>query len=159
METYRESGYRRIGIASRFVQDCHSQSVRGVVRGLHYQLRCSQAKLCRVAAGAVLDAVVDIRRGSPTFGQSVVTELSAGNRRQIFVPRGMAHGFAVLSEMADFLYKCDREYEPGDEYGVRWDDPALGIDWKVSGPRLNERDRRLPCLSEIPPDRLPVYAP
>jgi dTDP-4-dehydrorhamnose 3,5-epimerase len=159
LEVHRESVYRAHGIPARFVQDNQSRSRRGTVRGLHYQLRQAQAKLCRVAAGAVLDVVVDIRRESPAFGQSFAVELSAANHRQLYVPRGLAHGFAVLSESADFLYKCDNEYAPDDEYGVRWDDPALGIDWGVDAPLLSDRDRALPCLDAIPADCLPVYTP
>jgi dTDP-4-dehydrorhamnose 3,5-epimerase len=158
-ESYNLRRFEEAGIPNRFVQDNHSRSLRGTVRGLHYQCRHAQAKLCRVVVGEVLDVAVDIRRGSPTFGRWVSVLLSAENKRQIFLPPGFAHGFAVLSEAAEFLYKCDDFYHPEDEYGVAWDDPALGIEWGVSTPLLSEKDRKNPLLSEIPPEHLPVYQP
>jgi dTDP-4-dehydrorhamnose 3,5-epimerase len=156
-ETYRADQFADIGIRDKFVQDNHSQSRKGTLRGLHYQLRRPQAKLCRVVRGSVLDVAVDIRRGSPTFGKSVSVELTAENRQQIYVPVGFAHGFVVLSEEAEFLYKCSDFYDPGGEYGVLWSDPALGVEWKVTEPVLSEKDSRYPKLSEIPPELLPVY--
>lgn len=120
-----------------FVQDNESKSVYGVVRGLHFQKgKYSQSKLVRVVKGAVLDIVVDIRRGSPTFGQHVAVELSEENHRQLFVPRGFAHGFSVLSEEVVFQYKCDNYYEPRSEGAIAWDDPDLGIDWRIPADRV-----------------------
>lgn len=134
-----------------FVQDNESCSRRGVLRGLHFQRGdAAQAKLVRVVLGRVLDVAVDIRRGSPTFGRHVAAELSGENKRQMFIPRGFAHGFAVLSEEAVFQYKCDNYYTPGSEGGIAWDDPALGIDWRLPAAEilLSEKDRHNPPLSE-----------
>ncbi len=158
LESYHQGKFTDIGIVEVFVQDNHSASRRGTIRGLHYQLRHPQAKLCRVVEGAVLDVVVDIRRGSPTLGRWIAVELSAANHREIFVPRGFAHGFSVLSEQAQFLYKCSDLYHPEDEYGIRWDDPGLKIDWRVTDPVVSAKDRAYPTLAELPADRLPVYA-
>ena len=156
-ETYHAAKFKDIGVADTFVQDNHSRSGKGTLRGLHYQLRHPQAKLCRVVRGAVLDVAVDIRRGSPTFGQAATALLSAENMHQIYVPVGFAHGFAVLSEEAEFQYKCSDFYDPAGEYGVLWSDPALAIDWKVSNPTLSEKDSRYTRLSEIPAEHLPPY--
>ena len=134
-----------------FVQDNESKSRYGVLRGLHYQKgEHSQSKLVRVVSGRVLDVAVDIRVGSPTFGRHVAVELSGENHRQFFIPKGFAHGFAVLSEEAVFQYKCDRLYAPQAEGAIAWDDPALGIDWKIpaSDIILSEKDRHHPRLSE-----------
>jgi dTDP-4-dehydrorhamnose 3,5-epimerase len=158
-ETYHAAKFRELGITDNFVQDNHSRSCKGTLRGLHYQLRHPQAKLCRVVQGAVLDVAVDIRLGSPTFSKSVAATLSAENMQQIYVPAGFAHGFLVLSDEAEFLYKCSDFYDPSGEYGVLWSDPALAIDWNVSAPVLSEKDRRYPRLSEIASELLPVYKP
>lgn len=134
-----------------FVQDNESKSVAGVVRGLHYQKPpFTQSKLVRVVRGAVLDVAVDIRKGSPTFGQHVAVELTEENHRQFFVPRGFAHGFAVLSEEAVFQYKCDNYYAPQSEGAIAWDDPALGIDWRVpmADRILSEKDAHHPLLRD-----------
>lgn len=157
METYHEGRFRELGILAHFVQDNHSMSVRHTLRGLHYQLRHPQAKLCRVVQGEVLDIAVDIRQGSPQFGQWVSVLLSAENKRQIYIPRGFAHGFLVLSETAEFLYKCDDVYHPGDDYGIAWNDPALGIEWGVAAPLLSAKDERNPPLAAVPAGDLPVY--
>lgn len=161
-ESYSERRMLELGLDTRFVQDNHAYSQQGSLRGLHYQLRNPQAKLCRVVRGAVLDVAVDIRRGSPHFGQWVSVELSAENQRQIFVPRGFAHGYVVLTEEAEFLYKCDNFYTPGDEYGVAWDSPEISIDWGVDRegfmPLLSEKDAILPQLSAIPEELLPQYS-
>ena len=133
-----------------FVQDNQSSSAYGVLRGLHYQKgRHAQAKLVRVLAGRVLDVAVDIRRDSPSFGRHVAVELSGENRMQLFIPRGFAHGFAVLSPQAVFAYKCDNYYAPQAQAGIAWDDPALGIDWRISPGEviLSEKDRENPPLS------------
>lgn len=129
METYKKPDFERGGIACDFVQDNQSRSTRGVLRGLHFQIQHPQAKLVRVVAGSVFDVAVDVRADSPTFGQWEGVVLSAENRRQLFVPRGFAHGFLVLSDRAEFCYKCDDVYQPGDEGGLMWDDPSLAIEW------------------------------
>lgn len=137
----------------RFVQDNESSSSYGVVRGLHFQKGAfSQSKLVRVVEGTVLDVAVDIRRGSPTFGRHVAVELDADSHRQLFIPRGFAHGFSVLSQHAVFQYKCDNYYAPQAESAIAWNDPALGIDWRVSegDAILSEKDRRHPLLADCP---------
>ena len=159
METYRENVLAAFGIAERFVQDNHSRSSRGVLRGLHYQLRNPQAKLCRVAGGEVLDIAVDIRVGSPTFGKWVSVLLSGDNQYQLYIPKGFAHGFVVLSETADFLYKCSDYYDASDDRGVLWNDPEIGIDWQTPAPILSDKDQRYLPLSQIAPDQLPRYQP
>jgi dTDP-4-dehydrorhamnose 3,5-epimerase len=156
-ESYNLRRFEELGVNARFVQDNHSRSVRGTLRGLHYQCRHPQAKLCRVVQGEVLDVAVDIRRGSPTFGKWVSVVLSAENKRQIYLPPGFAHGFAVLSETAEFLYKCDDFYRPDDEFGIAWDDPEIGIEWGVNAPLLSAKDARNPALSAAPPEHLPEY--
>lgn len=161
-ESYHEAFWQELGIPTHWVQDNHSHSEQGTLRGLHYQLQFPQAKLCRVVQGEVFDVALDIRQGSPTFGQWAGTILSAHNKRQIYVPRGFAHGFLVLSETADFLYKCDEFYRPGDEHGVAWDDPALGISWNfpehgIAMPRLSIKDEKNPRLSEVSPQNLPRF--
>ena len=155
LESYNLRDFSEMGITQPFVQDNHSMSVRGTLRGLHYQLRHPQAKLCRVVEGEVLDVVLDIRRGSPQFGEHTATVLSAENRRQIYIPQGFAHGFLVLSDTAEFLYKCSDFYYHGDERGVLWNDPELGIEWGIDSPKLSPKDSRLPRLGAISPDDLP----
>ena len=157
METYRADALIEAGILETFVQDNHSHSLRGVLRGLHYQLRRPQAKLCRVVQGEVLDVAVDIRIGSPHFGKWVGATLSANNRDALYIPKGFAHGFVVLSESADFLYKCSDYFDPADDCGVLWSDPALAIDWATQEPKLSPKDEGHLPLSEILPDRLPTY--
>jgi len=131
-ECYRRDLFAAAGITADFIQDNQSSSRRGVLRGLHYQAPPhTQAKLVRVVSGRVLDVAVDIRLGSPTFGRHVAVELSSENHRMLYLPRGMAHGFAVLSETAVFAYKCDNIYAPSHERCIRWNDPALGIDWQI----------------------------
>jgi dTDP-4-dehydrorhamnose 3,5-epimerase len=156
METYQVDRYAASGIEARFVQDNLSRSARGVLRGLHIQNPRPQGKLVTVLRGAVLDVAVDVRAGSPTFGAHVKVELNEENRRQLFVPRGFAHGFLVLSESADFVYKCDAFYSPADELVLRWDDPALGIDWGCATPSLSARDREGLALAQLD-GRLPRY--
>jgi dTDP-4-dehydrorhamnose 3,5-epimerase len=155
LETYHQQKFEQLGIRDRFVQDNHSLSARGTLRGLHYQLRHAQAKLCRVIHGEVLDVAVDIRRGSPSFGKWISAKLSAENKRQIYIPGGFAHGFVVLSEIAEFLYKCSDFYHPEDEQGILWNDPELGIDWRISDPTLSSKDQRNPRLAQISQDCLP----
>src|SRR5271154_5446661 len=155
METFQATRYAQAGILGPFVQDNLSRSACGVLRGLHLQNPGAQGKLVSVLKGRVRDVAVDVRRGSPTYGQHVSVELSDENRRQLWVPRGFAHGFVVLSETADFFYKCDAPYSPPDEMVVRWNDPALGIDWGIETPSLSARDAAGRPLAEI--DNLPIY--
>jgi dTDP-4-dehydrorhamnose 3,5-epimerase len=148
-ETFRADGYAAAGMPHPFVQDNWSHSRHGVLRGLHLQNPKAQSKLVSVIRGHVLDVAVDVRVGSPTFGKHVAVELSEENGQQFFLPRGCAHGFVVLSEIADFLYKCDEYYSPADEITVRWNDPALGIDWRIAEPVISERDAAAPLLANI----------
>jgi dTDP-4-dehydrorhamnose 3,5-epimerase len=156
-ESYHKAKFAEIGICGDFVQDNHSKSTKGTLRGLHYQLGHPQAKLCRVVSGDVLDAVVDIRKGSPTFGQSLSMVLSADNKKMIYIPAGFAHGFLVLSETAEFLYKCDDIYYPAEERGIAWDDPDLGIEWGIADPIISGKDKLHPRLSAVPSQYLPPY--
>ena len=132
-ESWNERDFARLGIHTRFVQDNHSRSARGVVRGLHYQIRQPQGKLIRVSAGEIFDVVVDIRRSSPTFGQKVTARLNGEDHRMLWVPPGFAHGFCVLSEYADVLYKSSDYYAPEHERSILWNDPDIGIEWPLSG--------------------------
>ena len=158
METYHEKRYREGGVDLSFVQDNFSHSVYGTLRGLHYQHPHGQAKLVQVLMGEVFDVAVDIRRGSPTFGQWCGEYLSDKNRRQLLIPEGYAHGFCVLSDTALFIYKCTDFYTPESERGILWSDPALGIEWPVDNPLLSEKDSNYQCLANVPVDSLPVYA-
>lgn len=156
-ESYHQARLAEHGVREVFVQDNHSRSARNTLRGLHYQLKHPQSKLCRVVQGEVLDVALDIRLGSPYFGQSVSAILSAENKQQIFVPRGFAHGFVVLSETAEFLYKCSDFYCPDDEHGVLWSDPELAIAWNLSSPLISPKDSANLPLSVIAPKLLPRY--
>ena len=158
METYREENFVAGGINASFVQDNQSYSVQGVLRGLHFQIEHPQAKLVRVISGTVFDVAVDLREGSSTWGQWEGVVLSAENRRQFFIPRGFAHGFLVLSDTAEFCYKCDDIYHPGDEDGIMWNDPELGIEWPAflgektldsSKVILSDKDKIHPALSSL----------
>ena len=149
LETYHADKYRAGGIADMFVQDNQSRSAGGTVRGLHLQLGRPQGKLIRVIEGEIFDVAVDVRRGSPTFGKWVGVTLSAANFKQCFIPKGFAHGFAVVSDVAQVEYKCTDIYDAKSEIGIAWDDPAIGIAWPVSKPVLSERDKRHPRLAEI----------
>src|SRR5882757_701257 len=155
LETFQAARYADFGVCRPFVQDNMSRSAGGVLRGLHLQNPRSQGKLVSAMRGRVLDVSVDVRVGSPNFGRHVAVELSEENRRQLWIPRGFAHGFLVLSETADFFYKCDDFYSPTDEIVVRWNDPAIGIAWGVENPSLAVRDAAAPLLAEI--KNLPVY--
>jgi dTDP-4-dehydrorhamnose 3,5-epimerase len=159
-ETYRKSVYSDLGIDDDFVQDNHSRSRRGVVRGMHFQLGRGQSKLVRCGRGTIVDVVVDIRRGSPTFGQWEAHELSDENMHQLYCPVGFAHGFCVTSEVADVLYRCDDYYDPGNELGIKYDDPDVGIEWPSELELIvSERDAHAPLLREVR-DQLPfVYEP
>jgi dTDP-4-dehydrorhamnose 3,5-epimerase len=156
-EIFHQAKFAALGITEEFVQDNQSKSRRGTLRGLHYQIEHPQAKLCRVITGEVLDVAVDIRRGSPTFGKSVSTILSAHNKLQMFIPAGFAHGYLVLSEYAEFVYKCTDFYYPQHERGVLWNDPDLGLDWNIDTPGLSEKDKRHARLAQIAASDLPVY--
>ena len=152
-ESYNQEDFFANGITNRFIQDNQSKSSYGVIRGLHCQLgEWSQAKLVRAIQGRVLDVAVDIRRGSPWFGKHVACELSGENHRQFFIPRGFAHGFAVLSEEAVFQYKCDNLYCPSSEGAIAWNDPALGINWGIpeADVLLSEKDKHHPLLADAP---------
>jgi dTDP-4-dehydrorhamnose 3,5-epimerase len=150
LETYREQHLTSRGIDAHFVQDNLSKSQRNTIRGLHYQVEQQQDKLLMVVQGKILDVAVDLRRNSPTFGQHVATELSAENKHQLFIPKGFAHGFSVLSDDALVYYKCSDYYYPKGERGLLWNDPELGIDWKVDDPIVSEKDQTQPRLNEIP---------
>jgi dTDP-4-dehydrorhamnose 3,5-epimerase len=156
MELYQEDRYA--GIGRRFVQDNLSRSARGVLRGLHFQNPKPQGKLVTVLRGSVLDVAVDVRTGSPTFGRHVTAELNEENRRQLWVPRGFAHGFVVLSDTADFFYKCDELYNPANEFVLRWNDTQLGIDWGCESPTVSVRDREGVPLAQLT-GSLPRYEP
>ena len=150
VETFQAERYRReAGIELAFVQDNHSRSGRGVLRGMHSQRSRPQGKLVRVARGEVFDVAVDVDPRSATFGKWVGVTLSDENCRQFWVPPGYAHGFVVLSEIADFEYKCTDYYDPGDEIGVMWNDPDVGIDWPLQNPLLSAKDQKLPSLAQL----------
>ena len=155
MGTFHSIKYAEHGLPAVFLQDNHSRSSRGVLRGLHYQLKNPQGKLVRVVSGEVFDVAVDIRRGSPWFGKWVGAILSEENRRQMYVPPGFAHGFCTLTERADFLYKCTDLYAPGDEYGIAWDDPEIAIEWPEMDYLISDKDLANPLLIES--DHLPEY--
>ena len=156
-ESYHENKFAELGIHDRFVQDNHAKSIKHTLRGLHYQIKHPQAKLCRVVHGEVLDVVADIRRGSPYFGKWESSVLSAENKRQMYVPAGFAHGYLVLSDTAEFLYKCSDFYYPEHERGVAWNDADLGIRWGAQFPIVSEKDRNNPALRDIPVAELPDY--
>lgn len=157
MESYHEQRYKENGIEATFVQDNLSYSVQGTLRGLHYQLPHSQAKLVQVLKGEVFDVAVDIRRGSPSFGQWEGVVLSSDNRLQLFIPEGFAHGFCVLSKEAIFHYKCSDIYSPEAQGGVIWNDSELSISWPVNKPLVSDKDMAFLPLSEIEIERLPLY--
>lgn len=157
METYHRTKFAALGIGDVFVQDNHSVSAKGTLRGLHYQLRHPQAKLCRVIEGEALDVAVDIRIGSPNFGKWASVLLSAKDQNQIYIPPGFAHGFLALTETVQFLYKCGDFYDPMDDYGVLWSDPDLGIEWGAANPLVSEKDQKHPTLATVSRQRLPRY--
>lgn len=158
LESYQGDRYAAAGVPAAFVQDNHSRSSRGVLRGLHYQVANNQAQMVYLSTGAIFDVVVDLRRDSPTFGQWAGFELTADNHRQLYMPPGCAHGFLVLSDSADIHYKCTRTYAPDDEGGVAWNDPDIAIIWPLNAakPILANRDAAFPRLRDIPAHRLPV---
>lgn len=156
-ESYHAGRYAVAGLPERFVQDNHSRSVPGTLRGLHYQLLRPQGKLVRVVRGSVFDVAVDIRRGSPTFSRWVGVELSAANKRQLYIPPGFAHGYCVPTEESELEYKCSDYFVPQDDRGVAWNDPTIAIEWPVkSPPLLSDKDKALPLLTSDRTD-LPTY--
>jgi dTDP-4-dehydrorhamnose 3,5-epimerase len=153
VETWNEATFRAAGFDLKFVQDNHSRSPRGILRGLHFQMEHTQGKLVRVAAGEVFDVVVDLRRSSPTFGQSYCVTLNAENQRMLWIPPGFAHGFYVTSDYADFMYKCTDFYHPASEQTLAWNDPTVDIDWPLAAgesPLLSAKDAQGLSFSEIP---------
>jgi len=156
METYHEERYRNAGIAERFVQDNYSRSIRNTLRGLHFQEPQAQGKLVMALEGTVYDVVVDIRKGSPSFGKWYGIELSGDTPRQMYIPPGCAHGFCVTSATASFLYKCTAYYSPNSDRGILWNDPALGIHWPISEPILSAKDQNLRTLAAMD-SALPAY--
>jgi dTDP-4-dehydrorhamnose 3,5-epimerase len=152
LETWNAKGFAQAGLDLNFVQDNHSRSQKGVLRGLHFQNPGPQGKLVRVTSGAVYDVAVDLRAASPTFGKWVGVELSSENKRMFWVPEGFAHGFLTLEDDTDFLYKCTAPYAPQSEYTLAWDDPAVGIEWPVAGlnPIISEKDARGLSLADVP---------
>lgn len=152
METFRQSGFVEHCGDYRFVQDNHSSSAKGILRGLHYQYKQPQGKMVRVTRGEVFDVAVDMRRSSPTFGQWVGVYLSESNKKMLWVPPGFAHGFYVTSDMAEFQYKCTDYYAPGDEYSLRWDDPTVGVEWPVQNGdvKLSDKDANGLAFADCP---------
>jgi len=157
METYNQSRYVKAGVNEIFVQDNLSYSLKGTVRGLHFQIENPQAKLVYVITGEIFDVAVDIRPGSATFGQWAGIHLSDKNRRQLYIPEGFAHGFCVLSDTARFSYKCSNFYAPEDEGGIIWSDPDIGIRWPVENPIISEKDKQYPKLSDLKHEQLPDF--
>ncbi len=160
LETYHLHRFKSAGLSDVFVQDNLSFSVKNTLRGLHFQVTRPQAKLVEVISGEIFDVAVDIRHTSPTFGRWVSILLTEHNKRQVFIPEGFAHGFCVLSDSAHVAYKCSDFYDPDDEGGILWSDPAIGIDWPTTNPRLSTKDSRLSLISDLPPEKLynPVKA-
>ena len=157
LETYHQKTYADLGIFDTFVQDNHSFSAKGTLRGLHYQLPHAQAKLCRLVEGEALDVAVDIRLGSPTYGRWTSVRLSAERQNQIYIPAGFAHGFVALTDRVQFLYKCSDFYDPSEERGILWNDSDLAISWGISNPLISEKDSKYPTLAAAPRDLLPRY--
>jgi dTDP-4-dehydrorhamnose 3,5-epimerase len=156
LESYHQQKYAEAGIDAVFVQDNHSRSVRGTLRGLHMQLARPQGKLVRAIRGSLWDVAVDVRRGSPTFGRHVAVELDADTHQQLYVPPGLAHGFLVTSEHAELEYKCTDFYDPGSELSIVWNDPELAIPWPMEAPLLSTKDRDAPTLAEVM-EQLPQF--
>lgn len=156
-ESFYASRYEELGLTKPFVQDNLSRSKKSTLRGLHYQLQRPQAKLVSVIRGRVFDVAVDVRQGSPTFGQWFGIELSDANHLQLFIPEGFAHGFAVLSDEVDFFYKCSDYYHPASEQGVLWNDPDIGINWDIEQPILSKKDEVYPVLKDKLSTDLPIF--
>ncbi len=157
MELYNQSRYLDLGFQQTFVQDNYSVSSKGTLRGLHYQLNTPQGKLVQVLEGEVFDVALDIRKGSPTFGQHISRVLSESNHHQLYIPPGFAHGFCVLSDTVRFMYKCTGYYDPADQHGIYWADEALNIAWPADEPLLSDKDKVLPKLADVAPDKLDVF--
>jgi dTDP-4-dehydrorhamnose 3,5-epimerase len=157
LETFREEEFKEAGITENFIQHNHSRSTRGVLRGLHYQLTQPQGKLVRVTSGKVYDVVVDIRHGSPTFGQWYGTTLDEENLKMMYVPANFAHGYVVLSDSADFIYMCTDYYHPKSEQGILWNDPKIGIEWPIAEVILSDKDKCNSMLDEQDDNKLPKY--
>ncbi len=157
-ETYHQERYSQYGVTDKFVQDNISFSIKDTLRGLHYQYPHSQAKLVQVLSGEVFDVAVDIRIGSPAFGQWTGARLSSENKKQFYIPKGFAHAFCVLSDSAIFSYKCDDFYFPECEKGILWSDPDIGIKWPIDNPILSDKDSNYPCLKDIPKEDLPDFS-
>ncbi|MGD2185600.1 MAG: dTDP-4-dehydrorhamnose 3,5-epimerase [Desulfobacterales bacterium] len=154
LETYQVRRFKSAGIDNTFVQDNLSFSIKNTLRGLHFQVTHPQAKLIQVISGEIFDVAVDIRSESPTFGHWVGIHLAAHQKQQVFIPEGFAHGFCVLSDTAQVIYKCSDYYYPDDEGGILWSDPTIGIDWPLKHPITSDKDNQLPCITEIPPEEL-----
>jgi dTDP-4-dehydrorhamnose 3,5-epimerase len=157
MEAYRRDRFAEIGILETFVQDNHSRSARGTLRGFHYQLNRPQAKLCWVVEGEALDVALDVRTGSPHFGKWASVRLSAAEQNQIFIPAGFAHAFLALTETVQFIYKCSEFYDPRSEHGISWSDPGIGVKWEIENPIVSDKDAKFSALADVPPDFLPHY--
>ena len=156
-ESYNDAKYIKAGIRANFVQTNVSQSAKGVLRGLHYQWPNPQGKLVSVLEGEVYDVAVDIRRGSPTFGQWMSAMLTADNHRHLWIPEGFAHGFCVLSERATFTYQCTTLYDGAADAAICWNDAQIGVDWPISQPLISDKDAKAPLLANVPVDRLPTF--
>jgi dTDP-4-dehydrorhamnose 3,5-epimerase len=157
METYHQAKFSALGVTDTFVQDNHSCSSKGTLRGLHYQLHHAQAKLCRVIEGEAWDVAVDIRIGSPHFGKWTVVTLSAEKQNQLYIPAGFAHGFLALTDRVQFLYKCSDFYNAQDDHGILWNDPGIGISWPITDPLVSEKDAGHPSLASVPREFLPQF--
>jgi dTDP-4-dehydrorhamnose 3,5-epimerase len=157
LETFQKERYKEMGIDHNFIQDNHSRSKKNTLRGLHYQSKNMQGKLVRVSRGSVYDVAVDIRKGSPTYKKWVAYVLNDENHHQLFIPPGFAHGFCVLSDYADFEYKCTDLYSPNYEVGLQWSDPELDIDWPISNPLVSEKDKANPLLKNLDDKLLPIF--
>lgn len=158
LETWHAQKYAQAGLDADFVQDNHSRSQRGTLRGLHVQRAKPQGKLVRASFGEIFDVAIDIRHGSPTFGRYVGVLLSAENFRQLWIPKGFAHGFCVISEIAELQYKCTDVYDPTSELTIAWNDPTIGIEWPIDDPLLSDKDRVGQTLADCPTQDLPVYS-
>lgn len=156
-ELFHSGKYSDAGLEADFVQDNHSHSLRGVLRGFHYQLKYPQGKLITAISGEIFDVAVDVRRGSPHFGEWTCARLTSDNGKQLYIPPGFAHGFQVLSETADVVYKCTRLYHPEDEYGLLWSDKDISVDWPIKEPVLSDKDKSFDELKDISTEHLPVY--
>ena len=158
-ESWNRPRFAALGIDAQFVQSNVSQSARGVLRGLHFQWPNPQGKLVSVLEGEVYDVAVDVRRGSPDFGRWTAVMLTAANKRHFWIPEGFAHGFAVLSEHATFVYQCTAFYDRAADAGIRWNDGRIGVDWPIANPVLSDKDQRTPFLDEVAREKLPTYSP